>query len=70
MIDGVPYGAPVDGTEAYVGDAMMNPLFANSSNTYYVYSGYSYTIGVHIVLDEATGAVAGYTVYAAKGGPV
>jgi len=69
LINGVPYGAPVDGTEAYVGDAMMNPLFANSSNTYYVYSGYSYTIGIHIVLDEA-GEVAGYTVYAAQAGPV
>ena len=68
MIDGVPYGAPVDGTEAILGFADLNPLFANSSNTYYVYSGYSYVIAIHIVIDEATGEIAGYTAYVARGG--
>lgn len=68
MIDGVPYGAPVDGTEAILGFADLNPLFANSFNTYYVYSGYSYAIAIHIVIDEATGEIAGYTAYVARGG--
>ena len=70
MIDGVPYGAPENETEANLGDSMMNPLIANSSNTYYVYSGYSYSIGVHHVIDEVTGEVASYTAYVAKAGPV
>lgn len=67
LINGVPYGAPENETEADLGDAMMNPLIANSSNTYYVYSGYCYSIGVHLVLDEVTGEVACYTVYVARG---
>ena len=70
MIDGVAYGAPENETEANLGDSMMNPLIANSSNTYYVYSGYSYSIGVHHVIDEVTGEVASYTAYVAKAGPV
>lgn len=67
MIDGVPYGAPENETEANLHDSMMNPLIANSSNTYFVYIGYPYSIGVHHVIDEVTGEVTGYTAYVARG---
>ena len=70
LIDDVPYGAEVDETEAYLGESMMNPLTADNTNTYFVWVGYSYSVGIHIVLDQATGEVAGYTAYVAKGGPV
>ena len=70
MIDGVAYGAEVDGTEANLGDSMMNPLTADNTNTYFVYNGYSYSIGVHLVIDQNTLEVVGYTAYVAKGGPV
>lgn len=68
MIDGVPYGAPENETEAILGDAMMNPLIANSSNSYFIWSGFRYGIGVHHVLEEISGEVAGYTAYVVKGG--
>ena len=48
---------------------MMNPL-NEGTNTYQVGVGYSYVLGVHLVIDEQTGEVAGYTAYAAKGGAV
>ena len=70
VIDDVAYGAEADGTEAYLGDAMMNPLSADNNNTYYVYNGYSYSIGIHLVINEETMEVVGYTAYVAKGGPV
>ena len=69
MIDGVAYGAAADGTEANLGDSMQNPLTADNTNTYFVYNGYSYSIGVHLVTDE-NGDVVDYTAYVAKGGPV
>ncbi len=70
MIDGVAYGAPENETEANLGDSMMNPLSADNTNTYFVYNGYSYSIGVHLVIDQNTLEVVGYTAYVAKGGPV
>ena len=70
MIDGVAYGAAEDATEANLGDSMMNPLTADNTNTYFVYNGYSYSIGVHLVIDQNTLEVVGYTAYVAKGGPV
>ncbi len=70
MIDGVAYGAPEDATEANLGDSMRNPLSADNTNTYFVYNGYSYSIGVHLVIDQNTLEVVGYTAYVAKGGPV
>ena len=68
-IDGVTYGADENGTAAELGNAMMNPL-NEGTNTYQVGVGYSYVLGVHLVIDEQTGEVAGYTAYAAKGGAV
>ena len=70
VIDDVAYGAEADGTEAYLGDAMMNPLSAENTNTFYVYNGYSYSIGIHLVINEDTMEIVGYTAYVAKGGPV
>ncbi len=67
MIDGVPYGAPEDATEANLWETLMNPLIANSTNTYYVEFRYSYVIAVHHVIDEVTGEVTGYTAYVARG---
>ena len=68
LIDGVAYGAEEDMTEAFLGDADMNPL-AENENKYYVEVGYSYTFGVHFIYDENTGDLAGYSAYVAKGGP-
>jgi len=69
MIDGVPYGAPEDATEANLnGYPVNNPLIANTSNTYYVECGFSYVFSVNLVLDEISGEVAGYTAYVARGG--
>ena len=70
VIDDVAYGAPAEGTEAFLGDAMQNPLSAENTNTYFVYNGYSYSIGIHLVINEETLEVVGYTAYVAKGGPV
>ena len=70
MIDGVAYGAAEDATYAELGDSMLNPLTADNTNTYFVYNGYSYSIGVHLVIDQNTLEVVGYTAYVAKGGPV
>ena len=70
VIDDVAYGAPAEGTEAFLGDAMQNPLSAENTNTYFVYNGYSYSIGIHLVMNEETLEVVGYTAYVAKGGPV
>ena len=70
VIDDVAYGAEADGTEAFLGDAMQNPLSADNTNTYFVYNGYSYSIGIHLVINEETLEVVGYTAYVAKGGPV
>ena len=70
VIDDVAYGAPAEGTEAFLGDAMQNPLSADNTNTYFVYNGYSYSIGIHLVMNEETLEVVGYTAYVAKGGPV
>ena len=69
MIDGVSYGAEYDGCEAFLGDADQNPLY-ESNDTYYVYNGFSYVLGVHIITDAATGDVMGYSAYAAVGGTV
>ena len=68
-IDGVTYGADENGTAAELGNAMMNPL-NEGTNTYQVGVGYSYVLGVHLVVDETTGEIAGFTAYAAKGGAV
>ena len=69
MIDGVAYGAEVNGTDATLGNAMQNPL-TEGNNTYQVGVGYSYVLGIHIVIDETTGEVDSYTASVAKGGAV
>ena len=74
LIDGVRYGAPegeepVLVTEDIMGYSEFTPLVEGSENTYYVGNGYSYNLGIHIILDENY-EVAGYTAYVAKGGPV
>ena len=68
-IDGVAYGADEDMTPAYLGEADMNPLSPNN-NVYYVDNGYAYTIGIHLIMNEDTGEVDGYSAYVAKGGAV
>jgi hypothetical protein len=67
-INGVAYGANEDMTEAYLGEAEMNPLTENM-NYYFVPVGYSYTIGIHFIRDINTGDIKGYCAYVAKGGP-
>ena len=69
MIDGVAYGAAEDATEAYLGDADMNPL-TEGTNTYFVDNGYSYVLGIHFIMDENTGDLVGYSAYVARGGAV
>ena len=73
LIDGVRYGAPGEDpvlvTEDIMGYSEFTPLVEGSENTYYVGNGYSYNLGIHIILDENY-EVAGYTAYVAKGGPV
>jgi len=44
VIDGVAYGAPVDGTEAVLGNAMFNELVGETTNLYTLPTGYSYSI--------------------------
>jgi hypothetical protein len=68
-INGVAYGADEDMTPAFLGEADMNPLSPNS-NVYYVDNGYAYTIGIHLITDDNTGEVVGYSAYVAKGGAV
>jgi hypothetical protein len=68
LIDGKPYGADADETEAYLGDADFNPLNPNN-NLYYVNVGFSYTIGIHFIYDQDTLEFMGYSAYVAKGGP-
>lgn len=69
LIDGHPYGAPEDMTEAYLGDANENPLIPGT-NRYYVGVGHNYTFGVHLDRDSNTGEILGYYAYVAKGGLV
>ena len=73
MIDGVKYGAPgeepVQVTEDIMGNSEFTPLVEGSENTYFVGNGYSYNLGIHIIMNEDY-EVAGYTAYVAKGGPV
>ena len=69
MIDGVAYGADVNGTDAVSGNAMENPL-TEGNETYQVGVGYSYVLGVHLIIDDNTGEVTGYAAYVAKGSPV
>ncbi|MBR4828812.1 MAG: hypothetical protein IKZ92_03325 [Muribaculaceae bacterium] len=70
MINGVAYGAAEDCTDATLGNSMLNPLTEGTNNTYQVGNGYSYVLGIHFVIDETTGEIAGYTAYVAVGGPV
>ena len=70
LINGVAYGAAEDCTDAVLGNSMLNPLTADTNNTYQVGNGYSYVLGIHFVIDETTGEIAGYTAYVAVGGPV
>jgi len=69
LINGVAFGAPVDMTEAFLGDAGMNPL-TPGRNFYYVGNGYSYTFGVHYTCDEDTYQFIGIEAYVAKGMPI
>ena len=69
LINGEAYGANEDMTEAFLGDADMNPLTAGE-NTYFVGVGYSYTFGIHFIYDQNTMEFMGYSAYVAKGGPV
>ena len=69
LIDGHPYGAPENMTEAYLGDPEQNPLIPGT-NRYYVGVGHSYTFGVHADRDRDTREILGYYAYVAKGGPV
>ncbi|MBQ6079693.1 MAG: choice-of-anchor J domain-containing protein [Muribaculaceae bacterium] len=69
LIDGVAYGAAEEGTAAYLGDADENPL-TEGNNTYFVENGYSYVLGIHLIMDENTGDLVGYSAYAARGGAV
>lgn len=69
LINGVAFGAPVDMTEAFLGDAGMNPL-TPGRNCYYVGNGYSYTFGVHYTCDEDTYQFIGIEAYVAKGMPI
>ena len=73
LIDDVRYGAPGEDPglveEEVLGNSVYTPLVEGSENTYYVGNGYSYVMGIHIILDENY-EVAGYTAYVAKGGPV
>lgn len=66
MINGEAYGAPEYMFEAGLGDPAYNPLIPGT-NPYYVYVDYSYSIGVHIILD-AEFDVQGYQAYVARGG--
>ncbi|MBR4829934.1 MAG: hypothetical protein IKZ92_09060 [Muribaculaceae bacterium] len=84
IIDGVKYYATEDAfynqgeyyvpdateIQAFLGNAMNNPLGTEGEMTYFVYNGYSYSLGVHIVIDQTTGEEVGYTAYVAQGGPV
>lgn len=73
MIDGVKYGAPGEDPilvdETMIGYSELTPLVEGSENTYFVGNGYSYNLGIHIIMNEDY-EVAGYTAYVAKGGPV
>jgi hypothetical protein len=63
VVDGVPYGAPVDGTATIFGQALENPL-SEGMNYYTVPVGYKYVIGIAIDdYDEDN-----MYVYAAQGG--
>ena len=76
LIDGVRYGAnpekdePILVEEEWLGHSDETPLYEGSENTYYVGNGYSYNLGIHIIVDDNTYEIAGYTAYVAKGGPV
>ncbi len=73
IIDGVKYGAPGDEPiavpEEWLGFSEMTPLEADNENTYFVGNGYSYNLGIHIIIGDDY-EVAGFTAYIAKGGPV
>ena len=70
MINGVPYGAEEDETEAVFGYANANPLTADCTNTYTVPVGYRYQIGLNFIIDQETDELVGYAAYVAQGNPV
>ena len=70
VINGVPYGAAEDETEAVFGYANANPLTAENTNTYTVPVGYRYQIGLNFVINWETGELIGYAAYVAQGNPV
>ena len=48
VVNGVPYGAEENMTELHIGQAMENPLYAETPNYYYVPVGFNYTLGIAI----------------------
>ena len=46
VVDGIVYGAPEEDMATVLGDAMMNPLLAESEDFYTIPVGYYYSIGV------------------------
>ncbi len=64
VVDGVVYGAQYEDQPTVLGDAMANPLVAESENYYNVLVGYNYTLGIAIVNGNE------YYVYASRAGGV
>ena len=64
VVNGVVYGAENDMTPTVLGNAMENPLYAESENCYSVLVGFNYTLGIAISPEGE------YYVYAAQASPV